>query len=190
MSNNILNDLENIIETNQHRFYEIGKSLKQIRNNKLYRELLYDSFGEYVKTRWDMAKSHAYRLIEASKVIDNLSPIGDTIVPSNEFQARVISRLPKRAQRRMWKGFITTGMDLTAANIKKYIKTQDKKIISKIKIKPANLTDIIGKSYNEAVIKMLEEIRIARNDDWEETTKDAALFWNRVMKERITTREY
>jgi hypothetical protein len=32
---------------------------------------------------------------------------------------------------------------------------------------------------------MLNQIRIAKNDDWRKTSQKTALYWNNVMKEKI-----
>ena len=94
----------------------------QIHDVALYRDLLFNSFGDYVKIRWDMSKSQAYRLIDASKTVDNLSPIGDGVIPANEAQARVLSCLNEFDQRRIWREFISSGMALSASNIREFIK--------------------------------------------------------------------
>ena len=184
MSANRLIQLENVIETNQRKLYQIGKALKQIRDERIFRDLLFDHFETYVKDRWDMARSHAYRLIEAANVIDNLSPIGDGILPENESQARVLVRFKKDDQRKIWRAFISSGMALTAANIRKYAHDRTKKDKS-VKKTNKSMIDIISTSYKKAVMAMLEQIRSAQNDDWQTTSRQAALFWLKVMKENI-----
>ncbi len=183
MTENRLTRLENVIETNQRKFYQVGNALKRIRDEQLYHELLFDSFETYVKTRWDMATSHAYRLIEASNVIDNLSPIGESVLPENESQTRVLAQLKKNDQRRIWREFISSGMALTASNIGKFTKMRIKAPCQQSK--PSHLIDILSASYKDAVMAMLEQIRLAHNDNWTTTSKEAGLFWLRVMKERI-----
>lgn len=48
-----------------------------------------------------MQRAHAYRLIEAAEVRQNLSPMGD-ILPANERQARPLTELEPEAQRLAW----------------------------------------------------------------------------------------
>ncbi len=48
-----------------------------------------------------MKKSHAYRLIDSSKVKDSLSPIGD-IQPANEAQTRPLTKLKPEQQQEAW----------------------------------------------------------------------------------------
>lgn len=184
MTVNRLTQLESVIETNQRNFYQIGKALKQIRNERLFRDLLFDRFEAYVKERWDMARAQAYRLIEAATVIENLSPIGDKVLPENESQARILVRYPKEEQRNIWHGFINSGITLTAANLGKYAHNREKKVASVRKSKKTAV-DIISPDFKTAVMTLLTQIRLARNNDWQGTSREAALFWLKVMKDTI-----
>ena len=131
-----------------------------------------------------MARSHAYRLIEASNIIENLSPIGDGILPENESQARVLAHLNKDDQRKIWREFISSGITMNAANIRKFANSRTKKSMP-VKQSKSNLIDIISVDYKKAVMAMLEQIQLAQNNDWENTSRQAALFWLKVMKEKI-----
>jgi hypothetical protein len=86
-------DRETIIERNFKAFCEVGQALIDIRDERLYREE-YATFEDYVSQRWGMKHSQAYRLIDASKVMKSLSPIGeDDPVPLNEAQARELGKI-------------------------------------------------------------------------------------------------
>jgi hypothetical protein len=176
-----LNRLEAVIETNQRSFYQLGKALKEIRDSGLYQKLCFESFEQYIKIRWDLGKSHCYRLIEASDVIDNLSPIGESL-PQNESQVRPLTKLDAFDQRKVWQAFIKSGVPLSAVNISKFISAY----IAGPEA-PAGSTpmEIISQDYLEAVKAVLYQIRIARNDRWRSTCRQAALYWNAVMKEKI-----
>lgn len=187
MADNRLIQLEDIIAANQHHFYQTGKALMQIRDNQLFRDLLFDSFEVYVKQRWDMARSQAYRLIKAASVIDNLSPIGNGILPANEYQARVLARFTKADQRRIWRAFIASGMALTAKNIRK--SAHQTSMNKPVKKANAPMVEIISADYKAAVMAMLDAIRSAQNDDWQTTSRQAALFWLKVMKEKVIRHE-
>jgi len=97
--------LENIIAGKQRGFYELGKALNEIKQSRLYQLPLHDSFAAYVKARWDMGKSQAYRFIHAYQVINNLSPIGGKL-PVNESQVRPLAGLNPIEQRAAWKRFL------------------------------------------------------------------------------------
>lgn len=182
MHHDRLTHLENLIARNQGRFYKIGKALKEIRDKKLYKLTLFETFDAYTKARWDMGKSQAYRLIDAYQVINNLSPIGEAL-PANESQVRPLVQLDPFKQRKVWKNFLNTGMEMTALNIRKFIacKPIDKS-------KPADLTGQISKAYMDAVQAMLEQVRLAQHDYWQKTSRQAGLLWNRVIREKILSK--
>jgi len=177
-----LAQLETLIARNQEHFCEIGKALKEIRDSRLYKLALFETFEAYVKARWDIGRAHAYRLIKFYEVIHNLSPIGD-ILPANESQVRPLAQLEPCEQRRLWKNLITSGIELTALSIKKFIGTQR----PNIKNKP-DLSDRIDTEYMAAVKAMLEQVRVAQHGHWEKTSRQTALLWNRVIREKILSK--
>lgn len=175
-------ELETLIGRNQECFYKIGQALKEIRDNRLYKHALFDTFEAYTRERWDMGKAHAYRLIRSYDVIYNLSPIGDKL-PANESQVRPLTQLDSMEQRRIWKQIINSGMELTARNINKFIKSR--------KTAPANepnLTNRITDEYMAVVQAMLEQVRVAQHDHWQQTSRQAALLWHRVIYEKIVSK--
>ena len=175
-------ELETLIGRNQECFYKIGQALKEIRDNRLYKQALFESFETYTRQRWDMGKAYAYRLIRAYEVIYNLSPIGDKL-PANESQVRPLTQMDSIEQRRIWRGIINSGMELTARNIKKFIKAR--------KTAPVNKPDLTGRITNEymAVVEaMLEQVRVAQHDHWQQTSRQAALLWHRVIYEKIVSK--
>jgi len=183
MEHDRLTYLEKLIASNQGSFHGIGKALKEIRDKRLYKVTLFETFAAYTRARWDMGKSQAYRLINSYMVVKNLkvSPIGD-ILPANEFQVRPLIQLAPLKQRAVWKDFVDSGMELTAHNIKKFINEPDKK-------HTADLTNQISKEYMDAVKAMIEQVRIAQHDHWQKTSLQAALLWNRVIREKILSKE-
>ena len=98
LSDRRLLQLEAVIKKYRQDFYAVGKALREIRDGRHYHKLTFKSFDSYVRIRWDMGRSHAYRLIEAACVIDNLSPIGD--LPKNEAQVRPLTKLAAVSQKR------------------------------------------------------------------------------------------
>ena len=87
-----LEQLESVIKQYRRDFYAVGKALKEILDGRHYNRLSFKSFESYIKCRWDMGISHAYRLINAFEVMANLSPIGEQL-PQNEAQARPLAQL-------------------------------------------------------------------------------------------------
>ncbi len=182
-----LTRLENLIARNQCRFHEIGKALKEIRDSRLYKLNLFDSFEAYTRARWDMGKSQAYRLIEAYQVVNNLSPIGD-ILPSNESQVRPLAPFDPMEQRKIWKAFLKSAMEITAPNIKQFIASANTAKTGN-KGEVVDLTDQVSKAYMDAVQAMLDQVRQAQQDHWQKTSRQAGLLWNRVILERILSKE-
>jgi len=182
MKDERLTQLENEIHRNRRSFYDIGRALKEIRDEKLYRHLLYESFEKYTLARWEIGKSQAYRLIDACNVLDNLSPIGDTL-PENESQVRPLAPLDPAEQRKLWRSFLKTGKLLSTQNIRNFI-SETTGLNQK---KRPDLTDRISEHYKAVTHKMLEQISLAKSEEWRSTSQEAALFWNQVMKEKILT---
>jgi len=177
LSDRRLAHLEAVIEKYRRDFYAVGKALTDIRDGRHYQKLSFRTFQRYVNVRWDMSRSHAYRLIEAFGVIVNLSPIGD-VLPKNEAQARPLTRLDPHSQRKAWRDFLKTQKPLSALNIKRFISLDEQK-------QPSRFIEVTSKEYKEAVSVMLSQISIAQNDRWKSTTQKSALYWNKVMKEKI-----
>ena len=175
--------LESVISRNQEHFCETGRALKEIRDNRLYKLALFDTFEAYTRARWDISRAHAYRLIQYCEVIRNLSPIGD-VLPANESQVRHLASLKPLEQRRIWKDFLASGTELTAQNIKRFITARDMK-----KPDPPDWSDRITPGYMAAVKIMLEQVRVARHDNWQGTSRQAALLWHRVIQENILSKE-
>lgn len=178
-----LTRLESLISSNQEHFFETGRALKEILDNRLYRLALFDTFEAYTKARWDISRAHAYRLIKYCEVIHNLSPIGD-VLPANESQVRHLASLRPMEQRRVWKDFLDSGTELTAQNIKRFITARTMK-----QEDPPDLSGRITEEYMAAVKMMLQQVRTARSDQWQNTSRQAALIWHRVIQETILSKK-
>jgi len=89
---------ERVIERGQKTFLEVGKALAEIRDRKLYRERC-ETFADYCTQTWGFSRQHAYRLIDAAHIEDQLqsvSPTGDNSpVLASERHARELRRLPE-----------------------------------------------------------------------------------------------
>jgi hypothetical protein len=83
-------------------------------------------------------------------------------------------------QRKIWRDFLSAGMELNAANIHRFVSRCTKAQKARI-----DLTNIISAGYKAAVLAMLEQIGLAGQDGWTSTSRQAALFWLAVMKEKI-----
>jgi len=95
-----LQELESIVEHGLQIFYEVGKALDEIREQKLYRET-HKTFEAYCLDNWGLGRRTADRFIAAAQVIENLRPIGLKI-PTKENQLRPLTGLPPELQLEIW----------------------------------------------------------------------------------------
>jgi hypothetical protein len=88
---------EAVIAKGVDTFREVGEALQEIRDNRLYRAT-HKTFADYCEQKWGMGRAHAARLIDASEIVRELSPIGDKI--HNEATARAVAKVEpaKRAE--------------------------------------------------------------------------------------------
>ena len=89
-----------IVEQELQTFYEVGKVLEEIRNQKLYRETD-RTFEAYCRNKWNIARRTAYQLIDAAKVMKNLAQI-EGEKPTKESQVRPLTRLNPELQIKIW----------------------------------------------------------------------------------------
>ena len=94
-----------------------------------------------------------------------------------------MAQLEPVEQRKVWKDFLNSGMEITALNIKKIIRA---KTINRNN--STDLSDQISSEYMATVQLMMEQVRVAQHDHWQQTSRQAALLWNRVIKEKILSK--
>jgi hypothetical protein len=85
-----------VIAAGQRSFVEVGTALGLIRKGELFKEDGFDTFEAFVEGACDMSRAHAYRLVDAARVLTILSPLetyADRI--RNEAQARQLVPLGK-----------------------------------------------------------------------------------------------
>ena len=112
--------LETRVEECLKSFWEIGRALARIRDERLYREN-YKTFEEYCMTRWEMSRRSAYQLIDAAVIYRNISEnIIDEpnnvayrrqnikVLPANERQIRPLVALSPKQQQEAWNEVVST----------------------------------------------------------------------------------
>lgn len=88
-----LKELEVVIAAGWERVVEVGRALREIRDEGLYLELGEGlTFEQYVKSRWALSKPSAYRYLDAAGIDEATSPIGDVPI-LNESVARELAPL-------------------------------------------------------------------------------------------------
>jgi hypothetical protein len=112
-------------------FMSVGESLLKIRAEKLYRAE-YSSFEDYYRCKWQYEKSQVYRLIDAAKVLQSLSPIGENSttlpnhLPTSESQVRPLVGLDGEVARAVWGRVVTEAnkgqLPITARLVAKHVR--------------------------------------------------------------------
>lgn len=118
-----LEDQERIIEQGMQTFWQVGQALKTVRDKRLYRDQ-HQTFDQYCQTRWGLGRQYAYRMIEGAGVVQDLSPISDTMLPANEAQVRPLTRLKDPEDRRtVWRAVLAEALQtpITAALVRRVV---------------------------------------------------------------------
>ena len=85
-------ELEERIEKGLQTFIEVGNSLLEIRDRRLYKEQGYSRFEDYCQERWGWSRVHVHRQIDAAQTA-SLLPTGN--IPATERQVRELAPLAK-----------------------------------------------------------------------------------------------
>ena len=161
--------LEKIIAKNTEGVFAWGLALMEIKGKRLYRDR-YATFENYVKDRWEMGKSHAYRLIAAGEVFDHLSPIGDGLpTPANEAQVRPLKRVPASMQRTAWETAAHEALNgrITARLVSKVVNRMVGPAPKKSAAKVKTLMD----AWNKRITWMIDEVERANKQGWDDEVK-------------------
>lgn len=122
---NELERCEVVIKQGLETFIEVGQALLTIREKRLYR-LEFGTFEDYCLDRWGMKRRQAYRFIDASVVVANVSNWTQNL-PQTESQARPLTQLQPEAQREAWKEVVQqaeqTNQPITAAKVQDVVNT-------------------------------------------------------------------
>ncbi len=121
-----LKKCEDVIGRNLKEFFEVGKALATIKNDRLYREE-YKTFEQYCKEKWDFGRKRAYQFINASDTFEKMSTIVDIPLPKNEAQIRPLLRVPEEKITQTWQEFIhENGAEaFSAKDISKFVKQKN-----------------------------------------------------------------
>lgn len=109
-------ELEAIVEAHKDSWFKAGVALAQIRDGRLYRAS-HKTFAQYLHERWDMGRSQAYRLIDASETV-TLSPIGDKLKSANEAVVRELVDVEPSAHRAVLDAAAENGKPVTAGGVR------------------------------------------------------------------------
>lgn len=164
-----LKSLETVIDKGLSHFIEVGTALKEISEKKLYREN-YRTFESYVSKRFEIQKRHAYQLIAAVEVKEDLCAMAHKMeLPKNERQYRELAKLPNDAVSEVWTSVLETcekqGEFVTAKRVKDAVDVFRGEIVEP-EPKPEQAADpdagklLLGRTIKtvEAIYKAINEI--------------------------------
>ena len=190
-----LNELIPIINEHVNSFYKVGKSLKEILDDRLYREHS-DRFEDFCKDVLNISRSYAYRKIAAAQVLDNLQlPNGD--IQSNEAQLRHLVSLSANDQILAWRyaNDIAAGENrkLTASDIRMAVqivlgKNSSIDKIKKSENKLANI-DAVSSKLKKAYENFFKAIKDDMNNNWETTSKKLVLSYLKALIKYLNTHD-
>lgn len=193
---NRLSALETIIRENFLAYVAVGNALLEIRESRLYRTDGGRTWEGYCRELWDMSFQYADRLISASRVIENLTPIGVKadgsidweLMPANESQARELARLEPEEQKQVWGQLIESKriipsqqpLKLTAKTVKNAVKAfKGEQVGGAIRqagktIKPRKPAETARQSaeFIQAWEGFLEQIEVERQAGWKNTARE------------------
>lgn len=113
-----LEQLVTVVHNAITSFFDAGRALDRIRCGRLYRGS-FQTFEAFVTAEFGYARQHAYRMIEAARVAEMVSPIGDI---ANEAQARELVGLePDEAREAYLRAVLATDGKPTAKAIREAV---------------------------------------------------------------------
>lgn len=117
-----LDQQESIIADGLRTFVEVGRALAEIRDGKLYKEGGFKTFEAYCRRRWEMGRSRAYQLIDASAFVSNVHFSGQQ--PAGETHVRPLLKLPESEREQVWEMAVETAPDgkVTARHVAKLVR--------------------------------------------------------------------
>jgi len=151
-----LDRLETAIGSGLASFVEVGRALRQINADRLYRQDN-ETFDDYCEQRWGLSRQHGYRLIKAAESFDLLQsklPKG-ALLPRNESQLRPLEHLSPKLLVKAWEQALkdSLGVKVTAEVVEKAVRKLDGK--SKPR-KPATRKKLRVKISTRTVVQLVK----------------------------------
>lgn len=161
-----LTELEEIITKNFHGFYAVGCALAEISASKLYR-LTHNTFEDYCRERFEVARQTAYQYMEAKKAVDNVRNCGQfKQLPSNEAQVRPLTKLAPELQIEAWEKVVASApfdSGITAKHVSHVVGDMLGDMLKKraeaVK-KKAGDSPAVAKEFVDAIWALIEVVRV------------------------------
>jgi hypothetical protein len=173
-----LEQLENVVVENFKTFIQVGQALAEIRDRKLYR-MKAMTFEKYCKELFDIAKSRARELINATDVVQNLRHGGGfnddhPLLPLNERQARPLTKLRPEQQVAVWKAAVESAPQgkVTSSHINKVVKSYlGEKAEKTVRRAQEKVSQKSSPEFSEAFEHFSQQILKERNSNYKYTSR-------------------
>ena len=150
---NELERCEVVIKQGLQTFVEVGQALMLIRDKRLYRAE-YSRFEDYCQDKWKLSRPRTYQMIDAAKVVSNLSTMVDK--PQNERQARPLTKIEPELQSEVWNETVNRhGDNITQKKVEDVVK--DFKPLND-ELKQAKKEPMFAASSPEELLKKAKEV--------------------------------
>lgn len=182
--------LNKVIFEDMRAFYRVGVALMEIRDRELYREES-ATFEGYCKKIFDFGKSHSYRLIDAAKVVENLSQTSpnwgrndDAVIdltPMSESQVRPLVRLQPDQQREVWQAVVKNAgprKKVTGALVNNVVKKYlGETITATVRTAKARVREenVIGAEFRDAFEAFIDQLETEVNGGYRSTSRLAII---------------
>lgn len=177
-------ELERHIELNLGGFMLVGKALKAINADRLYRAK-FKKFEDYCRERWGLSDKYAYRLINAYTCVDTLqrelSPNGETQFPTNESQVRPLLSLDTSKWVRAWQKVLKACKDkpITADEVEKVV---DKMLGQPGEVRKTTGPKTKSNPAEQKLVKIEKLVTEALEDDSEPTVATLKQVLEKIQK--------
>lgn len=162
----ILDDAQSAAES----LYDMCKAIKEMRDGKHYKALLYDNFEGYCEEALGMSRSHAYRYIQ---IAEGLS--AENVSSMRQIGATKLALLASVTEEQ--REIVTTAVDVESATVKE-LKAQIDKLQGKVEQAEQDVQKAIAQRNQEAARSQEFETKYVKADNQ-----------NLVLKETIASKD-
>ncbi len=188
----MLAEYEHTIVKDFAAFYRVGQALAEINRLRLYRNEEGRTFKRYCRELWDMSKTQAYQLIDASGVYGHLQLQCENLLsancghleedsperklPLNEAQVRPLTKFKNSPEKitAIWQEASASAPNgkVTASHVNKTVRQYlGDKITKTVRQAQKKVSQTARVDFTEAFEKFSEQLLIERNSNYKYTSR-------------------
>jgi len=178
---NELERCEVVIKQGLKTFVEVGQALMLIRDKRLYRAE-FGTFEAYCQDKWQLSKTHVNRLVQSSKVVQNIemTPIG--VKPQTETQARPLTKLEPELQAEAWQKTVEQhGENITQKKVEEVVKEF---VPINNELKQAKKEPMFAEMTEQEILARAKEIREKQKEEKSQNFIDRKVQFEKPIKVR------